>query len=529
VRKARIIAQIFFLAAFLFLLIDTRYTGVDHLRFPVKVFFELDPLVSLTTLLAAHWAPTLLLLSLIVVGVTLVFGRVFCGWVCPLGTLLQWTRGLFRRNIDSSEGLWKPWQNWKYFILIAIIVLAIFGFNLAGFMDPLSLTIRSLSLSIGPALEEIIRAFIDLLYLIGGPLGSAADASYEFLVTNILSFEQPHFAQALFIGIIFIGLFGLIWLTARFWCRALCPLGALLGYLSRRSMLRLQLDPELCTSCGDCLAGCQGAAEPGTEDPDDLPEEGHTTGRWRISECMHCWNCVGVCPTEAISYKMTFKTKSPVLDLGRRRVLGVAAGAAVAAPILASGIGRATPNPALIRPPGSVAEKDFLERCIKCGECMKICPTNCIHPTFFQAGFEGMWSPILNFRIGYCEFNCTLCGQVCPTQAIEKLKMEVKQELKIGLAFIDVNRCLPYAFDTPCIVCEEHCPTPTKAIYFEEKEVTKRDGTTEVLKFPRIDPDLCIGCGICENKCPVADKPAVYCTSAGEDRDPENQPILPTL
>ena len=157
---------------------------------------------------------------------------------------------------------------------------------------------------------------------------------------------------------------------------------------------------------------------------------------------------------------------------------------------------------------------------------MKVCIGNGLHPTFLEAGIEGMFSPKLHGRIGYCEFNCTLCGQVCPTQAIEKLTMEAKHELKIGQAFFDVNRCLPYTFDTPCIVCEEHCPTPTKAIYFEEKEVTKRDGTTEVLKFPRIDPDLCIGCGICENKCPVADKPAVYCTSAGEDRDPENQPIL---
>jgi polyferredoxin len=213
VRKARIITQIFFLAAFLFLLIDTRDTGVDHLRFPVKVFLELDPLIGLTTLLSAHWAPLLLLLSLIVVGVTLVFGRVFCGWVCPFGTLLQWTRSLFRPNVYPSEGTWRPWQKWKYLILVAILVLSILGFNLSGFMDPLSITIRSLSLSIGPALEEIVRAFIDLLYWIGGPLGSAADASYDFLVTHILSFEQPHFAQALFMGIIFIGLFGLICLA----------------------------------------------------------------------------------------------------------------------------------------------------------------------------------------------------------------------------------------------------------------------------------------------------------------------------
>jgi polyferredoxin len=526
VRKARIISQILFLAAFLALLIGTRYTGTDHIPYPAKVFLELDPLIALSTVLSAHWVPWLLLLSLIVVGVTLVLGRVFCGWVCPFGTLLQATRAALRKNLPTSEGIWRPWQSWKYLILIAILVLAVFGLNLSGFMDPISLTIRSLSLSIGPALEKIARAVLDLFYAIGGPFAGAADASYDLLRSHLLSFEQPQFSQALAIGVIFIALFGLIWIVARFWCRALCPLGALLGYLSRRSMLRLQLDPDLCTACGDCLAGCQGAAEPGTEDPDDLPEEGHKSGRWRISECMHCWNCVSTCPTEAISYKMTFSPKSPPLDLGRRRVLAIAGGAAAAAPLLSIGLSRARANPALIRPPGSVNEKDFLERCVKCGECMKVCPTNCIHPTLFQAGFEGMWSPVMNFKAGYCEFNCTLCGQVCPTQAIERLKLEEKQNLKIGLAFIDVNRCLPYAFETPCIVCEEHCPTPTKAIWFEEKEILKRDGSTEVIKLPHVDPDLCIGCGICENKCPVSDRPAIYCTSAGEDRNPDNQPIL---
>ena len=97
---------------------------------------------------------------------------------------------------------------------------------------------------------------------------------------------------------------------------------------------------------------------------------------------------------------------------------------------------------------------------------MKVCITNGLHPTFLQAGFEGIWSPILIPRIGYCEFNCTLCGQVCPTDAIEHLDLEVKRERKIGLAFFDQNRCLPYAFEIDCIVCEEHCPTSSKAIVF---------------------------------------------------------------
>ena len=528
-RTARRISQIAFFAAFIVLLVDTRYTGTDEIRYPVKVFFEINPLVGLTTFLATHWVPTLLLLGLIVVGVTLVLGRVFCGWVCPMGTMLHVVHVLTRPGSSALQGQWRPWQSWKYLILIVILVLSVLGLNLSGFMDPISLAVRSIGLSIGPALEEVARAVIGLMYDVGGPIGSAGEAAYGFLRTHVLSFEQPRFVQSLFLGILFAAVFALLWLAARFWCRALCPLGALLGYMSRRSALRLQFDGDACIACGDCLAGCQGGAEPVLAETEADGEPGRNpgpVGSWRISECMHCWNCVESCPTDAISYKMSLKPSSPPLDIGRRRLLGTAIGAAAAAPLITLGLGRARANPTLIRPPGALIEKDFLERCIKCGECMKVCPTNGIQPTLTQAGFEGIWSPVMNFRAGYCEYNCTLCGQVCPTQAIEKLTLEEKVNVKIGLAFIDTVRCLPYAYQTPCIVCEEHCPTPTKAIWFEEKEVRTRDGEAKLLKLPVVDPEHCIGCGICEYMCPVADKPAIYCTSAGETRDPDNRPIL---
>ncbi len=218
------------------------------------------------------------------------------------------------------------------------------------------------------------------------------------------------------------------------------------------------------------------------------------------------------------------------LDLGRRQVL------AVGLTGLAGGLlfhthplsGRRTFNPALIRPPGALGEDEFLNKCVRCGECMRVCPTNAIHPTWFEAGLEGVWSPVLKFNIGFCEFECTLCTQVCPTKAIKELSVEEKQKTKIGLAFFDKNRCLPYAFAKTCIVCEEHCPTPKKAIWFEEAQVRDHAGQVVTVKQPRIDADLCIGCGICEEKCPIKDKPGVYVTSAGETRHPENQILLPS-
>jgi MauM/NapG family ferredoxin protein len=216
------------------------------------------------------------------------------------------------------------------------------------------------------------------------------------------------------------------------------------------------------------------------------------------------------------------------MDLGRRRVVLSALSGVAAVPLL-----RTTPlgtanakEPLLLRPPGALEEKEFLARCVKCGECMKVCITNGLQPTLLEAGLEGIWSPVLVPRIGYCEYRCTLCGQVCPTGAIKKLALAEKMKVRIGLAMIDKGRCLPWAHGRPCIVCEEVCPTPKKAIWFEEAVVKDRQGRRVTVKQPRVDLELCIGCGICEAKCPVLGKPAIYVTNLGESRSRENQLLL---
>ena len=216
------------------------------------------------------------------------------------------------------------------------------------------------------------------------------------------------------------------------------------------------------------------------------------------------------------------------LDLGRRSLL-VAGSAGIGGVLLgrtsAQGGGR-TWNPALIRPPGSVAEGEFLGKCIRCGECMKVCPTNAIQPAFAEGGITGLWTPVLKMKLGYCEYECNLCSQVCPTHAIQGISLEEKQKIRIGTAFFDRNRCLPWASARTCIVCEEHCPTPKKAIWFQEVQVITPDGAYITVKQPHVNLDLCVGCGICENKCPIADQRGVYVTSVGETRNPENQALL---
>jgi MauM/NapG family ferredoxin protein len=171
------------------------------------------------------------------------------------------------------------------------------------------------------------------------------------------------------------------------------------------------------------------------------------------------------------------------------------------------GSGLSVPNPNLVRPPGAGA--DFLMRCIRCGECIKVCPTGVLQPAMFEQGLEGLWTPTLNARLGYCDYGCTACGQVCPTGAIQKLALGDKRKLVIGTAYIDHNRCIPWVDSRDCIVCEEVCPVPHKAIVLEAAEVKDAAGQLSTVKRPRVVRSQCIGCGICEYKCPVVGEAAI--------------------
>jgi ferredoxin len=247
-------------------------------------------------------------------------------------------------------------------------------------------------------------------------------------------------------------------------------------------------------------------------------------------------NCIEDCPEDAIHFGLP-RTRSSIhapVDINRRRLIETAVAGAVLFPMMRSSVTAQTRvDDRVIRPPGSLAEAEFLRRCIKCGECMRVCPTNVIQPALFEAGLEGLWSPILIMKLGYCEFNCVLCSQVCPTGAIVPLSIEkkigqkpLKRPTLIGTAFFDRGRCLPWAMGTECIVCEEVCPTSPKAIWFEKIDMKLRDGKIKPLKRPHMDTKLCVGCGICEYKCPVHDKAAVRVTSIGETRSRTNQLIL---
>jgi MauM/NapG family ferredoxin protein len=508
----RIVSQSAFFGLFLYLLFRTHFTGQDYIS-RVEVFFHFDPLLALMTFLASRVIFASFILAVITVVITVVAGRYVCGWVCPLGSVHQFFSFVFKKS-----KLLKPHQEeksrsrlaWKYYILIAVLVGSIFAVDLVGIADPLSFLYRSFATGIIPWFARLGLAFTGILYT--AKLGSIGDSVAQFFGT--LSLNQT-FRQGFLLGLIFIGIVLLNISKERFWCRYLCPAGALLGLFSRWNVGKVRVDMDKCIKCNLCTLHCETQANP------------YPNKEWRSSECVYCYTCAAICPTKAVYFPVkTAPERIESVNLSRRKLIFTTIFSIVAAPFFKITPAGKRAEARLIRPPGALPEPKFLQKCVKCGECMKACPTNALQPAWDQAGPEGLWTPVLVPRIGYCEYYCSLCTQVCPTGAIKELTIEEKAKVVIGTAWINKDRCIPYALGRPCIVCEEHCPTSPKAIKFVMVETKLPDGTIATQKAPVVDLDLCIGCGICENKCPVVDDPAIYCTIVGETRSEKNRLLL---
>ncbi len=572
---ARRISQIFFVLLFFWLcLVMTLGEQWWELRgWPVNLFLNLDPLTGIATLLSTGTLYSGLLWGLVTVVLTILLGRFFCGWICPFGTLHQAIGYLAHRKKNPGQKAKRNrpsrWQNFKYLILLFFLGATLAGglFShrptvegglLTGLLDPIALMHRSLN-----------------LFLL--PLADGFSAGTRF------------YAGTGAIGLVFVIALGMNLWIPRFYCRFVCPLGALLGLLSRFCLYRIGKAWDECTHCMLCESDCEGACAP--------------AGTIRVHECVLCMNCLHGCFHDLIRYQPWPSASGQQVgpDISRRELVLSLAGGALLIPGLRLG-GGLGPNwdPKQIRPPGALPEAAFLSRCIQCGQCMRICPTNVIHPAGILAGLEGVWTPVLNFRVGTsgCQFNCIACGQVCPTAAIRPLSLAERQgkgefekrgPVRIGMAFVDQGRCLPWAMDRPCIVCQENCPVSPKAIktqvhfaefarrpvrrapakslelggeplpsdalgtgdYFARFREQRRrilantahtltlqsawdrppapgDGVAIVIKLQRpvVDPGQCIGCGVCEHECPIQGKPAIRVTAENQSREPAHGILL---
>jgi ferredoxin len=498
-------SQLLFLGLFVFLLLRTEYRGYDVIGYPVNVFFQLDPLLGISTLVGlreaiGHFWPALLTLA-----VTFALGRVFCGWFCPLGATLDVARRLLGTLPAPVRPLRWEGRRVKYYLLGALLATAVFNWQAAWLLDPFSLLARGLSVGFIPAGNAAVGALFNGIYFSLPALRPVSEPVFDLLKANVLTYEQQYFRWAwLSLGLL-AGVLALERWQPRFWCRNLCPLGGLLSLCARGRALSRRVSVA-CTHCGSCWGGC----------PHGLIGDG--THRCSQAECTACLRCPPLCPEGAIGFAWGYRRAEAPLDVDRRRLIGSAAAGLALVPLTRIDPARAAVPPGRLRPPGSRAEADFLNRCLRCGACMKVCMRNAIHPALHEAGWEGLFTPLMDFEVGYCEFNCTLCGQVCPSEAIRRLPLEEKQRFVIGTAVFDKGRCLPWASHTNCLVCEEHCPTGEKAIVFEEQDAVGLDGRPVRVKLPVVVPERCIGCGICQQKCPIEGRAAITVTPHNESR-----------
>ena len=453
-------------------------------------FFLVDPFLAVTSMLATRRVLSGLLWSLGLLGLTLVIGRGWCGWVCPLGTALDATSPATHRPMQPG------WKQVKYLILTAALGAALLGNLTLVVLDPLTLLTRSLGVALFPATDWLTTRAETILYTVPllRPSVSAAEA---LLRGTFLPFRQPYFPAAALFGGLFLGILALNLVAPRFWCRALCPLGATLALVSRAAWVRREVDNR-CTRCGRCAQVCPTQAI--------NPEQGFQSDP---AECILCMKCFPACRVGAQRLARHWGPASAQSYDPTRRHLLLAAGAGLVGATLARVTADpAHPNPHALRPPAA-HDPDFQARCIRCGRCMKACPTSGLQPSLGEAGLEGLWTPILVPRLGYCDYSCNTCGQVCPTGAIPRLPLEEKRRQVIGTAYIDKTRCIPWADGRNCIVCEEMCPLPKKAIVLDEEEVIAGDGERVRVKRPRVVRERCIGCGLCENKCPLDSEAAI--------------------
>jgi ferredoxin len=464
-KALRIASQASFLGILLFIYIRS----LDPFAVMENPFLVFDPLIFLTN---PRFDFTHLLPPLALPALTVLLGRFFCGWVCPMGTvveLLDFLASPIRKRNPAALGKRGRGRALAAFppavALLAAVLLTVFSSpSLLPFFHPNVWIVQIFSLSAA--------------------------------------------------GLAFLGLLALFSLFGRrLWCIYLCPLGALYGILSRFSPLRLKITS--CSGCGKCNRCPMMAAE-------------HRERLILSHQCILCFDYEHDCPTSGFSYGPIGKvsggdkkadmhaasgfnrSRRDFLALGAGLIGGAIGGSAVAA--LGAPSRSAPLTPAPLRPPGVVDEEMFLHRCVRCLHCVQSCPNKVIFVTGLETGVAGLFTPHLRFHENGCDFNCQVCQLVCPNQAIPLQSLPQKQVTPIGLAAIDREKCVVYAQGKPCLVCEEVCPTPEKAVVFERK-AAPAGSRVAVLNYPSVIRPRCIGCGICQAKCP-AEKTAIIVSKA---------------
>ena len=446
-------------------------------------------------LLQIQWIPALLSLDFIILAVLLVlsllFGRIYCSVICPLGTLqdvLSWKIRLFRKKRKYRYSYTKP-QNWiRYSILALTVIVFIFGSSfLVLLFDPYSTFGRIISQLFKPL---VIFANNGLAHLMG------KTGNYSIYEVKQLSFIPLAFGVAL---LFFYKVTEMSWNNGRSYCNVICPVGTGLGLLSKFSLFRIKFDESSCNQCGSCAMKCKSQCIDSKQMKVD------------DSRCVSCFNCIGACKKGGISYEYRYK-KQPVAKPAEskinnsRRTFLLTSGAILTTAALAKPKKLISGNDPIfsrnpIMPPGAGSIEHFSQHCTACQLCVTKCPMQVLKPAALEYGISGITQPHLVFSTEvFCTYDCNICTTVCPTSALKKLSVPEKKLAQIGVAEFRKDKCIVFSNDKDCGACSEHCPT--QAVHM----IPYKDGLT----IPEVTKNLCIGCGACESICPAKPTVAIY-------------------
>lgn len=419
---------------------------------------------------------------------TVTVGRVYCSTLCPLGTLQDFVSHLSKRiNRRRRFQYRKPTYHIHYALFAAIVTLAIGGnVFLLTVLEPFSNFGRMLSNLVHPI---VIAANNVLVYILE-----------RFGIFSLYHIPSLHFSiPAVLFPIFFLGLIGyLSYNHGRLFCNLLCPAGALLSLVSRISVFKIVIDRNNCKECGLCERVCKAQCIKSKSLEIDF------------AACVGCFNCLSACPTTGMHFRSRWSVTSRggvVINEERRDFLQSSMtplaglllpfGLNDSVAVNQQGFEENRKHP--LSPPGSGGVDRFSNLCTACHRCVSSCPAQVLYPSFLDYGVFGIFQPKMNYDAGYCNYDCVICSQVCPSGAILPLDSATKKEVQIGKVNFVKDDCIVVTKKTDCGACSEHCPTKAvKMVPYER------------LRLPEVDDELCVGCGACEHACPTKPRKAIF-------------------
>lgn len=483
-KKIRITLSVLFFGLITFFFLD--FANILPDKFHVLAHIQLVPaIMSFSFIILA-----------VLVAMTLVLGRIYCSVICPMGVFQDIVNWISRKTAKKRKRFrFSPAKNllrWSVLAVAAITFLC--GFTaVLGLLEPYS------------AFGRMVTNVFKPIYMTGNNLLESVFSRFDNYTfyqvdASLLSISSFTIGLATFL---LIGI--LAWRYGRTWCNTMCPVGTLLGFVSRFSLFKIRINENKCTHCMICGTKCKASCIDSKNQQIDY------------SRCVDCFDCLDSCKEGALVYSMPSavlkkqkeESASASSDMSRRRFLTVGLTAAATTPqvmaqaenVLAATSGKKSyKRQAPITPPGSISLAHFQAHCTSCHLCVSKCPSHVLKPALTEYGLAGFMQPTVYFEKGFCNFDCTVCGDVCPNGAIRPLKVEEKHLTQMGkVVFIEEN-CIVHTDGTSCGACSEHCPTQALSM------IPYRDGLT----IPHVNTDICVGCGGCEYVCPARPFRAVY-------------------